>query len=226
MKKIFLGLFTILALSSCKKSGSVEVVVNDDIRSMKLEEFRPINEKASDSERAQYDVFSVVPGTYKIEYGKNKYSGIAYQLSLTIKLRLNHSLRLTDFFYKYATDSFYGDDIHSIPYGKIVNKTVNGQINLDFVALDADGNKVIILDQLFPGYSDLNQYDVLREDGYQKLYEFVTSPAGTEKEITIYASGSKDTPTIVKEITSLYMHCHIDGVHFNEKRARNWVYAN
>lgn len=230
MKKLIFGLLALLVLSACKKSGSVDIVINDDVRSMSMSEFRPLDETAKEEEKASYDVFSVVPGTYKIEYYQDEFTNIAYNVKLTLKLHLNHSLRLTETFYEHCSKSdFRGDDIHSLPLGEIWEKTSRGKIDFWVEALDANGKKTHTYFQyLIPAYCDNSQKDALKSDAWQEVFEFVTSPAGTEKEITFYTSGTKDFPNEAKDITSIYIYTRFDRCLEKDKdyKYAYWVYKN
>lgn len=227
MKKLIFGLLALLVLSACKKSGSVDIVINDDVRSISVYEFRPLDATATKEEKASYNIFSVVPGTYKIEYYQDEFSNIAYNVKLTLKLHLNHSLRLTETFYEHCSRSdFRGDDIHSLPLGEIWKETCRGQISFLVQALDANEKDIHLFSNLVPIHCDNSQKDALENDAWQEVYEFVTSPAGTEKEITFYTSGTNDFPNEAKDITSIFIYTRFDRCLEKDKdnKYAYWVY--
>lgn len=235
MKKLIFGLLALLVLSSCKKSGSVDVVVNDDIRSIKYDEVCHIEDRVGGMDEeleASYNLFSVVPGTYKIEYYQNEFSKIAYNIKLTIKLHLNHSLYLTENFYSSVSENyFHGEDIHSKAFAEIWRKRHGNLCDMGIITItlyDAEGKEPVVdrLAQLIPPYCDESQKDALRKDAVQQFYEFVTSPAGTEKEITMYGSGGPDTPNEIEKVTNLSMKVHVMELSKNNHKYGMIVYKD
>lgn len=221
MKKLIMGLFALLALSACKKSGSVDIVVDGDIRSMNYSEFQPFDEdflrqyteeETREALVASYNLFTVVPGTYKIEYYQDEHTGIAYNVKLTLKLHLNHSIRPTEQFFSVMSKTYFrGKDIHSMPMGEIMRQIKI--MHLIVIPLDADGRTISELyefEALVPPYCDYDQQATMEADAKQELFDFLTSPTGTEKEITLYAACGKDCPDVVKRFTNIYTYFVVD----------------
>lgn len=170
----------VVTLVSCKKSGTIEFQVNETRFTSEYEYFKEYEPDKYRLEDGNYDVISIVPGTYSIEYYPSK---TCYDTKVTMKYHLNKQLKVLD---------------------NVELKDVKYDVNPWLCFFDADDKSPINSSMRFFGPISMDpEAKALEMDNVQEWIDFLTSPVGTEKELTVYGDASGDELAKLKTIVSV-----------------------
>lgn len=206
MKKIIFAFMAVLVLASCSKSGVKEYQVEEVPFSGSMMDMEPL----SKYDEPAAEVFSVVPGTCKIEYYPVEGASTLNEMKITMKCRLNKPVELTD----YAYERF--DATRSMPIPQLLKENTS-LISVSIVPLDADGkslkddlNSFMIFGKYVQDNSE--EYENNQMDGRMEWYDFITSPAGTEKELSMYTTvGGQKFVDALENVTSFAICFSLDS---------------
>ena len=216
MKKVFIALMAVLVLASCSKSGVKEYQVEEVPFSASHCELEPLKPEKRPELMLASEVFSVVPGTCTIEYYQPEGEDFMYELKLTMKCRVNKPIEFRDYTYGYIEQT-YKEDARSMTMPELISEHFFMQLVV--TPLNADGKPIDEVGTFsnFGKHVKDNPAECKANnlDGIQEWYDFLTSPAGTEKEMCMYGgAGGQNFISILDDITSFCMYFNLSR--FNE----------